>query len=216
MLKKILILVVVVAAVAPAAYSRGFAPPPKPFEPPTGTLEVCNASGARPVTGTFTYTLAAPASAGGSQIFNIAVGTCSAPVFYPQGTPVTVTENVPSGYSVTTITIGGGGSTISSSTPAAGTAVVTIGSGQSLLTLATSAPATTATARDCKVPNVLGLGLTAAKAALVKAGCTKGLLHRAYSRTFRVGHVVSESPRRGTMLAHGAPIDLTLSRGPRP
>ena len=212
---KIAILVVAVAAAAPAAYSRGFAPP-KPFTPPAGTLEVCNASGARPVTGSFTYTLAAPASAGGSQIFNIAVGSCSAPVFYTEGTPVTVTENVPSGYAVTTIAIAGGGSTISSSTPAAGMAVVTIGSGQSLLTLTTSAPVTTVPARDCKVPNVMGLGLTAAKAALVKAGCTKGLLRRAYSRTFRVGHVIAESPRRGTTLAHGAPVDLTLSRGPRP
>jgi len=218
MLKKILIFVAAVAVVAPAAYGRGFAPPPtKPFAPPTGTLSVCNASGARPVTGSFTYTLAAPASAGGVQTFNIAVGTCSAQVFYPQGTAVTVTENVPAGYSVTTIAIAAGsGATISSSTPAAGAAVVTIGSGQAVLTFTTNAPPTTTPPRDCKVPNVIGLGLTAAKAALVKAGCTKGILHRAYSRTFRIGHVISESPRRGTVLAHGAPVDLTLSRGPRP
>jgi hypothetical protein len=214
---KIATLVAALAATPVPAFAHGFAAPPtKPFAPPTGTLSVCNASGARPVTGSFTYTLAAPASAGGTQTLNVAVGACSAQIFYPQGTPVTVTENVPAGYAVTSIAIGGGASTISSSTPAAGAAVVTIGSGQSLLTFTTSAPATTGSGRDCKVPNVVGLGLTAAKAALVKAGCTRGLLHKAYSRTFRAGRVISESPRRGTVLAHGAPVDLVLSRGPRP
>ncbi|MGZ4354529.1 MAG: PASTA domain-containing protein, partial [Gaiellaceae bacterium] len=212
---KIAILVAVLAAAPAPAYARGLAPKPPapgPFAPPTGTLVVCNASGARPVTGSFTYTLAAQASAGGTQTFNLAVGACSAQIFYPQGAPVTVTENVPAGYSVTSIAIGGGGSTISSNTPAAGAAIVTIGSGQSLLTFTTSGPVTTAAPRDCKVPNVIGLGLTAAKAALVKASCTRGLLHRAYSRTFRAGHVISESPRRGTVLAHGAPVDLVVSR----
>jgi beta-lactam-binding protein with PASTA domain len=66
------------------------------------------------------------------------------------------------------------------------------------------------------VPNVIGLGLLAAKASIVKSSCTVGLLHRAYSRTFRAGHVISAAPRRGTVLAHKAPVDLVLSRGPRP
>jgi hypothetical protein len=169
------------------------------------------------VTGSFTYTLAAPASAGGAQTANVAVGSCSAQIFYPQGTSVTVTENVPTGFAVTTIAIGGGASTISSNTPAAGAAVVTIGLGQSALTFTTSAPAAIVSApRDCKVPNVIGLGLTAAKAAIVKSSCKVGLVHRAYSRTFRAGHVISESPRRTTVLAHAAPVDVVVSRGPRP
>jgi beta-lactam-binding protein with PASTA domain len=130
---------------------------------------------------------------------------------------VTVTENVPTGFAVTTIAIAGGASTISSNTPAAGAAVVTIGLGQSALTFTTSAPAAIVSApRDCKVPNVIGLGLTAAKAAIVKSSCKVGLVHRAYSRTFRAGHVISESPRRTTVLAHAAPVDVVVSRGPRP
>jgi hypothetical protein len=218
---KIVILAAVLAAAPVPAYARGLAPKPPvttaPFTPPSGTLSVCNASGARPVTGSFTYTLAAPASAGGAQTANVTVGSCSAQIFYPQGTTVTVTENVPTGFAVTSIAIGGGASTISSNTPAAGAAAVTIGLGQAVLTFTTNGPATIASApRDCKVPNVLGLGLTAAKAAIVKSSCKVGLVHRAYSRSFRAGHVISESPKRATTLAHAAPVDLVVSRGPRP
>jgi PASTA domain len=221
----IVIALAALAASSAPAYARTVAthppaPAPAPAPVASGTLEACTASGARPVTGSFTYTLAAPGSAGGTQTLNVSVGTCSAPVFYPVGTAVTVTENVPTGYSVTSISIGGGQSTISASTPAAGSAVVTIGSGQSLLTFTTSGPPltppTVSGLSDCKVPNVVGLGLTAAKAAIAKAHCTLGLVHKAYSRYFRAGHVISEKPRRGTVLAHGAPVDLVLSRGPRP
>ena len=105
----------------------------------SGLLTVCNVSGARPATGTFTFTYSTVASAGGTQTFNIAVGTCASRVFYPQGVSVTVTENVPTGYAVTGIALtptpGGPGtsSVISSNTPEAGSATVTIGSGQATL-----------------------------------------------------------------------------------
>ena len=217
-MRKILLAALVFGTVPAVAYGRGLAPhppAPAPFSPPSGTLAVCNTSGARPVSGPFTYTLAAPAGAGGTLIFNVAVGACSPPVFYTVGTAVIVTENVPTGDAVTSITIAGG-STLGSSSPTSGSATAIIEQGQSLLTFTTSGPVTTSTPRDCKAPLVVGLGLTAAKTAIVKASCTTGRVRRAYSKTVRVGRVVSQSPRRGSVLAHGAPIDLVISRGPRP
>lgn len=176
---------------------------------------MCNASGARPITVALGYTAAAPASAGGTLSFTVAVGACSGQVFYPQGTAVTVTENVPSGYAVTGIGIAGGGSTIASLDLAAGSATVTIGSGQSALTFTTSAPAPFTPPRSCKVPNLVGLGLLGAKAALKRGACTLGRVTRAYSGAIPVGRVVAAKPRRGTVLAHAAPVDVVLSRGPR-
>jgi len=202
-------------ACAFGATGAGAAPPPK-ASPPTGTLSVCNVSGARPITTVLTYTSAAPASAGGTQTFQVAVGACSGQVFYPQGTSVIVTETVPAGSSVTAITIGGGASTIGSVNLASGSATVTIGSGQSVLSFTTSGPAASPAPRACKVPNVRGLGLRAARTALVKASCTLGRVTHAYSRTFPLGRVTTTRPGRGLVLAHNAPVDVVLSRGPRP
>ena len=113
----------------------------------SGPLTICNASGARPVTGTFVYTTSAVAAAGGTQTFNVAVGSCAPRLFYPLGITVTVTESAPTGYVVsgikltptppdpTTTTV------ISSNTPAARSAVVTIGTGGATLTFTTTAGA---------------------------------------------------------------------------
>src|SRR2546423_10759742 len=78
--------VVLVTAAACALPAFGKPPAPGPFvPPPEGTLSVCNTSGVRPVTGPFTYTLSALASAGGTPVPTIPVGTCAPPAFYPQG-----------------------------------------------------------------------------------------------------------------------------------
>jgi beta-lactam-binding protein with PASTA domain len=87
---------------------------------------------------------------------------------------------------------------------------VTIGAGQSLITFVTSGPP-----RPCKVPGVVGLTLLSAKSAVVKNGCSVGRVRRAYSRTTKAGRVLSQYPRRGTTLSHGAPVDVVVSRGPR-
>ena len=191
----------------------------------SGLLTVCSASGARPTTGaTFTYTFSTVASAGGTTTFNIPVGSCSSRVFYPDGASVTVTENVPTGYAVTGIaltpTAGGGGtsSVVTANTPLAGSATVTIGPGQATLTFTTSGPATGGGggSTPCKAPNLFGLGLTAAKAAVRKAHCAVGIVRKVYSNVFYVGRVYSQSPPRGTVLAPNAPINLTVSLGHHP
>ena len=212
--QKTALALVLAAAAASAVPAFGKRPPtpPGPFAPPpTGTLTVCNTSGPRPVTGSFTYTLSALASAGGTQVLTIAVGTCAGQVFYPQGATVTVTETVPAGDAVASIVLAGGASTIASSSLTAGSATVTIGSGQATLTFQTNGPLP-----HCVVPNVVGLTLTGATASLKKHSCRAGAVHRVYSKTVRAGRVISESPRRGSVLAHNAPVALVLSRGPKP
>ena len=185
--------------------------------PPSGTITFCNASAPRPVTGTFTYTVAAPASQGGTQTFSIAVGSCSGRVFWNQGVTLTVTENVPAGASVTAVTAAGGASTITSTNLAAGTATVLVGSGQTVITFTTQGPpGTPVPPRPCKVPNVLGLSLAAAKVAVKRASCTVGLVTKAYSRTYPAGGVTATRPARGTVLAHNARVGIVLSRGPKP
>lgn len=210
--RRVLFAALLPAMIPAAAYARGVAPP-------SGLLTVCNESGARPVAGTFTYTFSAVASAGGTQTFNIAVGSCAPRVFYTQGVSVTVTENVPAGYAVTGIrlvaTPGGPGTTsvISANTPSAGSATVTIGTGQATLTFTTSS---TTGAIPCTVPNVFGLGLTAAKAAVRKAHCSVGAVRKVYSNIFYPDIVYSQSPPRGTVLASKAPVNLTVSLGHHP
>ena len=208
---KILLAVLVAALIPPVAFGR-------PAD--TGIITVCNASGPRPATGTFTFTLVTVASAGGTTTLNIAVGTCASRIFYPLGVSVTVTESLPPGYAVTgiklTTTVGKAGTTsvISSSTPTAGTATVTIGTGDATLTFTTSS--TTGPIRiPCKVPNVFGLTLTAATASLRKAHCTIGVVRKVYSNIYYPGVVYSQSPPRGTVLAPKAPVNLTVSLGHR-
>ena len=212
MWQRILFVALVSALVPAAAYARVVAPP-------SGLLTVCNESGARPVTGTFTYTFSAVASAGGTQTFNVAVGACAPRVFYTQGVSVTVTENVPAGYVVTGIALAptpggpGTGSVISANTPSAGSATNTIGSGKATLTFTTSS---TTGAIPGTVPIVFGLGLTAAKAAIRKAHCSVGAVRKVYSNIFYPSVVYSQSPPRGTILASKARVNLTVSLGHHP
>lgn len=215
LVRKLLLAGLLAALIPAAAYGQ---------RADSGLLTVCSTSGARPTTGaTFTYTFSTVASAGGTTTFNIPVGSCSSRVFYPDGASVTVTENVPTGYAVTGIALtptpGGPGtsSVVTANTPLAGSATVTIGSGQATLTFTTSGPATGGGGSSpCKAPNLFGLALTAAKAAVRKAHCTVGIVRKVYSNVFYVGRVYSQSPQRGTVLAPNAPINLTVSLGHHP
>jgi hypothetical protein len=212
LVRKIVLAGLVAAMVPAVAYSRETAV--------GGELILCSASGVRVATGTFTFTLVTLASAGGTTTLNVPVGTCTGRLFYPVGISLTVSENVPAGFAVAGITLnatpGGPGTTsvITSNTPAAGSAVVTVGSGQATLTFTTNGAA--GAARLCKVPNVFGLALTAAKGALRKANCTVGSVRKVYSNIYYPGVVYSQSPQRGTVLAPRAPVNLTVSLGHHP
>ena len=208
-----LVLGCLVASLIPAvAFARGAAS--------GGELILCSASGVRVATGTFTFTFVTLASQGGTTTLNVPVGTCTGRLFYPVGASLTVTENVPSGFAVTGIAIGptpggvGTTSVIASNTPTAGSAIITIGSGQATLTFTTNGPA--GAARLCKVPNLFGVTLAAAKAALRRANCTVGAVRKVYSNIYYPSVVYSQSPPRGSVLAPRAQVSLTVSRGHRP
>jgi hypothetical protein len=184
---------------------------------PGGELILCSASGTRVATGTFTFTLVTLASAGGTTTLSVPVGTCTGRLFYPVGVNVTVSENVPSGNTVSGIALaatpGGPGTTsiLASSTPPNGSAVVAIGSGQATLTFTTEGPA--GSARLCKVPDLFGFTLAAAKAAVAKANCTVGTVRKVHSNIYYPQIVYSESPQRGTVLAPRGAVGLTVSLG---
>ncbi|HEX7310419.1 MAG TPA: PASTA domain-containing protein, partial [Gaiellaceae bacterium] len=72
------------------------------------------------------------------------------------------------------------------------------------------------TSGPCSVPNVKGKTVNAAKRALGRAGCRVGKIRSAYSASVARGRVVAQAPRVRTMLAHGARVDLVVSRGSRP
>ena len=189
-------------------------PPSQPSSPqPYGTIAVCAQQGARPVTtGPLTFTIAAPPSAGGSHVVSVALGACSGPIWYPSGTPLTILETVPAGDAVTTISLAGSG-TLTATTPAAGSAAYTVGTSSGSVTFTTRGPATS-TVAHCTVPGLFGLTVTGAKARLKAHACTLGAIRRVYSKVIRAGYIMGQSPKKGAVLAHGAPVSITVSRGP--
>jgi len=212
--RKILLAGLVASMIPAAAYGH---------RADSGILIICNASGARPVTGTFVYTTVAQASAGGTQTFSIPVGACGARLFYPLGVAVIVTETVPAGDTVTGVALsptagGPGTTTTAAANVSAGSATVTIGTGQATLTFKTngSGKAGGGGGSSCKVPNVFGLTLTAATTAVRKAHCTVGSLRKVYSNIYYPEIVYSQSPQRGTALAPNAHVNLTVSLGHHP
>jgi PASTA domain len=189
----------------------------------TGLLTLCTA-GARPAGGTFVFTMVAPAAEGGTQTFTVPAGGCGSRIFITLGTVVTVTETLPSGFSVTSIkitpTAGGGGtaSVVASSNLSAGSAAVTIGTGQANLTFTTKGSGAaggggSGSGSACKVPNVFGLASAAAKTAIVKAHCTVGAVRKVHSDVFYPDRVMTQSPQHGATLAPKARVNLTVSLG---
>ena len=66
----------------------------------------------------------------------------------------------------------------------------------------------------CVVPNVKGMPLASAKAALKLAYCGVGTVSKAFSPRVAVGYVISEKPAAGAKLATGAKVALVVSKGP--
>jgi hypothetical protein len=181
----------------------------------TATFTVCNAAGNPKPAGVFTYTLSAPAGDGGTIVQNVAVGACSAKIFYPVGTPLLVTETVPGGDAVTNIALSGGSkSTLGQVVPSAGQAMVNLGSGDAVLTYTTKGPGVPR--RTCVVPHVAGLSLSAARTLIKHAGCRVGSVNFVYSSRIPKSGVISSSPKAGSHVTHGTQVRLTVSRGPRP
>ena len=200
-------------ALAPSAAAKPPAPQPQPAVN-SGNIAICATQGAWPATGPLTFTLAAPASAGGTQVISVALGACSSVIWYPAGTSLSILETVPTGHAVTAITFAGSG-TLTASTPSSGSATVSIGSSSGTVTFTTSGPKPASSTAPCKVPSLFGLTVTGAKARLKAHGCTLGRVRRVYSKVIRAGYVLGQSPKKGATLAHGAPVGISVSRGPQ-
>jgi hypothetical protein len=67
----------------------------------------------------------------------------------------------------------------------------------------------------CRVPQVKGLRLSAAKARIKTAGCTVGRTVRRTSATVAQGRAIRTSPQVGQVLKRGAKVTLTVSAGPK-
>jgi serine/threonine-protein kinase len=65
----------------------------------------------------------------------------------------------------------------------------------------------------CRVPKVKGKTLAAAKRAIKSHNCRVGKIKHAASRTVKKGHVISQKPKPGSRLRHGAKVNLVVSKG---
>lgn len=67
----------------------------------------------------------------------------------------------------------------------------------------------------CRVPQVRGKKLPAARAAITKARCRVGKVSRRASKRMKPGRVISQSPKAGTTLPNLGKVNLVVSRGRR-
>lgn len=65
----------------------------------------------------------------------------------------------------------------------------------------------------CVVPRLEDRLLRTAKRAIRAHNCTVGKITYAASRTIKRGHVISQKPKRGRRLRHGARVNLVVSKG---
>jgi beta-lactam-binding protein with PASTA domain len=61
----------------------------------------------------------------------------------------------------------------------------------------------------------MGKSLKAAQRAIRAHNCNVGKIKRAASRKIKKGHVISQRPRSGRRLKHGARVSLVVSKGRR-
>ena len=69
------------------------------------------------------------------------------------------------------------------------------------------------TKESCKVPNVKGMTLAAAKRELKAGDCALGRVKTAFSPKVRKGRVISQSQRPGKTLKAGGKVNLVVSKG---
>lgn len=91
-----------------------------------------------------------------------------------------------------------------------------VGKASCILTMTAAHLVTGSFVKDCAVPQVRGRTLRAAKRSLRARDCQVGRIRHAFSRRVRKGRVISQKPRPRTRLAHGARVNLVVSRGKKP
>jgi serine/threonine-protein kinase len=71
------------------------------------------------------------------------------------------------------------------------------------------------TTPPCLVPKVTGKTLSVAKRSIKAHDCAVGKVKHASSPTIKKAHVISQTPKPGVRLKHGARVNLVVSRGKR-
>jgi len=71
------------------------------------------------------------------------------------------------------------------------------------------------TPKPCVVPKIERKTLSYAKRSIRSHACTVGAVRRVTSRTVKKGRVISQKPRPGKRLRHGAKVNLVVSEGRR-
>ena len=67
--------------------------------------------------------------------------------------------------------------------------------------------------KACIVPKVKGNSLSAAKRAIKAHNCSVGKIKHSFSRKVKKGRVISQKPKPGKRLKHGAKVNLVVSKG---
>jgi hypothetical protein len=80
-------------------------------------------------------------------------------------------------------------------------------------TSATGGEPTLDTKESCKVPNVKGMTLAAAKRELKAGDCALGKVKTAFSPKVKKGRVISQSQRPGKTMKAGGKVNLVVSKG---
>jgi hypothetical protein len=119
--------------------------------------------------------------------------TCS--VAFPYGTSVTLTPSA------------------SSTSRFHGWSGACTGTGACTVPMTAASSVSASFLRDCVVPNVKGKTPKKAKAALKHADCRVGKITKATSAEVKKGHVISQRPKAHKKLAHGAKVNLVVSKG---
>jgi len=77
-------------------------------------------------------------------------------------------------------------------------------------------PSVGSSGKRCIVPDVRRKKLAAARAAIMRRGCTVGPTGREFSRTVKRGYVIGQFPRGGAECQAGQKVVLSVSKGKRP
>jgi hypothetical protein len=120
---------------------------------------------------------------------------------YTSGTQVTLTASAASGSTFAGWSGGGCSGT--------DTCQVTVSAATSVTATFNKPPAPKA----CVVPKVTGKSLAAAKRTIKSHGCRVGTIKHALSKKVKKGRVISQKPKPGKRLKHGAKINLAVSKG---
>jgi hypothetical protein len=91
------------------------------------------------------------------------------------------------------------------------------GTGACVLSMTTNHSVTARFARrlaPCVVPKVVGMTLGKARSKIVRSHCAVGSVRRKTSTASKKGKVLSQTPRPGKRLKHGAKLTLAVGKGP--